>query len=160
MSCPFHCIRNIILKPFLGRRGRSVEICRHVEFTDPRKVYIGNHTTINKDVLLDGRGGKLIIGSSVDIAQECNIWTLQHDYNDPDYKAVGADVIIKDYVWLASRVTVLPGVTIGKGAVIATGAVVTKDVPPFAIMGGIPAKKIGERSYDLRYQLGDKRWFH
>ena len=160
MNIPFHCIRDIILMPLLGSRGKSVEICRSVEFTDPRKIHIGYNSTINKNVLLDGRGGQIIIGNCVDIAQECNIWTLQHDYNDPDYSAIGGNVIIEDYVWLASRVTILPGVRIGRGAVIATGAVVTKDVPSYAIMGGVPAKKIGERSHDLRYRLGDKRWFH
>lgn len=51
--------------------------------------------------------------------------------------------MIENYVWLASRVTVLPGVTIGRGAVVAAGAVVTKDVPPLAIVGGVPAKIIG-----------------
>ena len=160
MCVPFHTVRGLILNRFIGSRGKNVEICKEVEFTDPRKIYIGNYTTINKKVLLDGRGGRIIIGNSVDIAQECSIWTLQHDYNTPDHIAIGGDVIIEDYVWLASRVTVLPGIRIGKGAVIATGAVVTKDVPPYTVMGGIPARKIGERSQDLRYQLGDKRWFH
>jgi len=111
-------------------------------------------------VLLDGRGGHISIGNCVDIAQDVRIWTLQHDYDSPDYAAVGGPVQIDDYVWIASGATILPGVTIGKGAVVATGAVVTKDVPPYAIVGGVPAKKIGERSRDLRYKLGKERWFH
>lgn len=160
MKVPFHCIRNVILNQRLGKRGKHVEICRDVEFTNPRNVYTGDNCTINKNVLLDGRGGKIIIGNCVDIAQEARIWTLQHDYNDPDYKAVGGDVNIKDYAWLASRCTILPGVTIGKGAVVATGAVVTKDVPDYTIVGGIPARKIGTRSQNLKYQLGKQRWFH
>ena len=68
--------------------------------------------------------------------------------------------IIEDYVWLASRVTVLPGVHIGRGAVVASGAVVTKDVPPLAIVAGIPAKIIGYRKEEaLQYHLGDRAWF-
>ena len=103
-----------------------------------------------------GRSGGVIIGNNVDIAQETNIWTEQHDYNSPTYKPVCKEVIIEDYVWLASRVTVLPGVHIGRGAVVASGAVVTKDVPPLAIVAGIPAKIIGYRKEEaLQYHLGD-----
>lgn len=160
MKFPFHCVRNFFLYPWLGKMGKHVELCRKIEFTSPQNVYIGNYCTINKDVLLDGRGGKIIIGNCVDIAQEVRIWTLQHDYNDSDYKAIGGDVVIKDYVWLASRCTILPGITIGKGAVVATGAIVTKDVPDYAIVAGIPAKKINTRSVNLYYKLGKKRWFH
>lgn len=155
-----HLLRNCILKIFLGKIGKSNEICVKVEFTDPRRIYIGSFCTINKNVLLDGRGGKLIIGNSVDIAQECNIWTLQHDYNSTTYEAIGGDVIIEDFVWLASRVTILPGVRIGKGAVVATGAVVTKNVEPYTVVGGIPAKQIGMRTKKIDYKLGKKRWFH
>ena len=106
------------------------------------------------------RGGKIIIGNCVDIAQEVRIWTLQHDYNSTDYKAVGNDVKIEDYAWIASRCTILPGVRIGKGAVVATGAVVTKDVLDYTVVGGIPARKIGVRNRDLTYKLGNQRWFH
>ena len=97
-----------------------------------------------------------IIGNNVDIAQETNIWTEQHDYNSPTYKPVCKEVIIEDYVWLASRVTVLPGVHIGRGAVVASGAVVTKDVSPLAIVAGVPAIIIGYRKEEaLQYHLGD-----
>lgn len=107
-----------------------------------------------------GRSGGVIIGNNVDIAQETNIWSEQHDYNSSTYKSVCKEVIIEDYVWLASRVTVLPGVHIGRGAVVASGAVVTKDVPPLAIVAGIPAKIIGYRKEEaLQYKLGDRAWF-
>lgn len=107
-----------------------------------------------------GRSGGVIIGNNVDIAQETNIWTEQHDYNSPTYMSVCKEVIIEDYVWLSSRVTVLPGVHIGRGAVVASGAVVTKDVPPLAIVAGIPAKIIGYRKEEaLQYHLGDRAWF-
>ena len=79
--------------------------------------------------------------------------------NSPDYKAKGASVHIGNYAWIASGVTVLPGIAIGEGAVIATGSVVTKNVEPYTIVAGVPAKKIGNRSRDLRYSLGKRRWF-
>lgn len=160
MAIPFHCIRNLFIDRFLKHRGKHVEICRNVEFRYPHNISIGNNTTINKRVLLDGRGGNIVIGDNVDIAQDVHIWTLQHDYNSPDYKAVGGDVHISDYVWLASGATILPGVSIGEGAVIATGAVVTKDVPSYTVVGGIPAKPLAIRNKDLKYHLGSQRWFH
>lgn len=93
----------------------------------------------------------LTIGENVNISSDVKFYTLQHDYNSKEFSAVGAQVIVEDYVWVSVRAIILPGVTIGKGAVIAAGAVVTKDVEPYSIMGGIPAKKIGERKKELNY---------
>lgn len=159
MWLPFHCVRLMFLRIFIKKLGRHSAICRNVEIRVMRNVEIGEYSTINKNTLLDGRGGKLIIGNNVDIAQECNIWTMQHDYNSPDYEAVSKPVIIDDYVWIASRCTVLPGVTIGYGAVVGAGSIVTKDVPPYAVVAGCPARIIGQRNRNLRYHLGKRKWF-
>ena len=132
--------------------GKKVKFARNLDIRSPYRISIGNHVHINKNVLLDGRDS-LTIGNNVDIAQEVNIWTMQHDYNDPQYKAVGKPVVIEDYVWIASRATILPGVKIGRGAVVASCAVVTKDVPPLAIVAGVPAKIIGTRKDCMEYQL-------
>jgi Acetyltransferase (isoleucine patch superfamily) len=68
--------------------------------------------------------------------------------------------LIEDYVFIGPRAIILPGVKIGKGAVVAAGAVVTKDVAPFSVVGGVPAKIIGERKIkNLSYKLGRARWF-
>ena len=143
----------------MKRFDASSAIYRNVDLRSPYRIVVGAHTNINKRCVLDGRGG-LKIGNNVDIAQETNIWTEQHDYNSPTYKSVCKEVVIEDYVWLASRVTVLPGVHIGRGSVVASGAVVTKDVPPLAIVAGIPAKIIGYRKEEaLQYHLGDRAWF-
>ena len=130
-----------------------------LQVTNPKNVYIGDHVVINKRVMLDGRKAKLIIGANVDIAQETNIWTLEHEVNDNMHKVNGADVIIDDHVWIASRVTILPGVHIGRGAVIAAGAVVSKDVPELEIWGGVPAHKIGMRKNELIYENNYSPWF-
>ena len=139
--------------------GKQTNFLIGLEIRNGKNVSIGNNCVINKKVLLDGRGGKLIIGNNVDIAQETNIWTLEHDVHDDNHKDIGADVIIEDYVWIASRVTILPGVRIGRGAVVASCALVNKDVPPMAIVGGIPAKIIGERKSGLKYSLNYKPLF-
>ena len=142
----------------MKRFEMSSAIQRNVDIRSPYRISVGSHTNINKKSVLDGRGG-LTIGNNVDIAQEVNIWTEQHDYNSPVYKSVNKAVVIEDYVWIASRATILPGVCIGRGAVIACGAVVTKDVPPLAIVAGVPAKVIGTRKNCMEYHLGSRAWF-
>jgi acetyltransferase-like isoleucine patch superfamily enzyme len=151
----------------LRRRGyRSIGmhdtavIHRGLELRSPRNIAIGPGCVVGFDAILDGRNG-IVIGSFVNLSSQVAIWTMQHDYQDPDFAVKGGPVEVGDRAWLSFRSTVLPGVTIGEGAVVAAGAVVTKDVPPFAVVGGVPAKVIGERSHDLRYQLGGKRgaWF-
>jgi len=151
MRFPSHSLRNLLLQISLGKLGSNNFIRMHIEVRNPKKIFIGNNNSINQHVLLDARGGDLIIGNNVDIAQETNIWTLEHDVHDDYHKSVGGSVIIEDYVWIASRVTVLPGVRIGRGAVIAANSVVTKDVAAMTIVGGIPAKPIGKRKSKLKY---------
>ncbi len=130
-----------------------------VETRSGKNISIGDHTVVNKRVLLDGRGGKLTIGSQVDIAQEANIWTLSHDPHDDFHATRGADVTIEDYVWIGARATILPGVRIGRGAVVAAGSVVTRDVPPMTIVAGVPARAIGIRKSELKYTLDHRPWF-
>lgn len=159
MWIPFHLVRVFFLRCALKRLGRHTAVCRNVEIRSPYRVSIGNHCSINKHVLLDGRGEGIVIGDNVDIAQECNIWTLQHDYDSPDYASEGKLTVIEDYVWIASRCTILPGVRIGRGAVVASCSVVTKDVPPLSIVAGVPAKVIGKRKDGMKYKLGHRYWF-
>lgn len=159
MCIPCHPLRRFICILLMKHFGKSNSIYRNVDLRSPYRISVGEHTNINKRCVLDGRGG-LTIGSNVDIAQDTYIWTEQHDYNSPTYRSICKEVIIDDYVWLASRATVLPGVHIGRGAVVASGAVVTKDVPPLAIVAGVPAKIIGYRKEEaLQYHLGDRAWF-
>ena len=159
MWLPCHPLRRIICILFMKHFGWSSAIYRNVDIRTPKNISIGDKTIINKRCILDGRG-VLTIGNNVDIAQEVCIWTEQHDYNSPSYNSVCKPVVIEDYVWIASRVTVLPGVTIGKGSVIASGSIVTKDVAPLTIVAGIPAKPIGKRENVLTYRLAGRRdWF-
>lgn len=153
MWFPSYLLRKFFLKKLHMVIGKNSYLLRNVYIHIPSNIKIGDNCVINSKTLLDGRGGRLIIGNNVDIAQEVNIWTLEHDPHDDFHKAIGGDVIIEDYVWIASRVTILPNVKIGKGAVVASGAVVTKDVPPMVIVGGIPAKIIGQRNSQLKYKL-------
>ena len=159
MNFPSYRIRTSILKILKLKLGKDTYFLRNVKIFIPQNITIGNNCVINSEVLLDGRGGKIIIGNNVDIAREVNIWTLEHDPNDDYHKTKGGDVIIEDYVWIASRATILPNVKIGKGAVIASGSIVTKDVPPMNIVAGIPAKIIVTRKSRLKYTLKYKPIF-
>lgn len=153
MGLPVRRLRLYLIKRYFGAVGNNVSFLRNVHFYSPNTIYIGNNVVINSHTLLDGRGGKLIIGNNVDIARETNIWTLEHDPNDDFHATTGGDVVIEDNVWISSRATILPNVIIGNGAVIAAGAVVTKNVPSMAIVGGVPAKIIGFRKSQLKYTL-------
>jgi acetyltransferase-like isoleucine patch superfamily enzyme len=156
---PFHKIRLFFLRRTLQHVGKGCFFAIGIETRHGKNISLGDHSIINKKVLLDGRGGQLLIGSNVDIAQEVNIWTLSHDPHDDFHATCGASVTIEDYVWIASRATILPGVRIGTGAVVAAGSVVTSDVAPMAIVAGVPAKVIGLRTSCLQYTLNFKPWF-
>lgn len=159
MFIPFHAVRRFFLRRQLCSLGSGSSFLLGVEIRTPRNVAIGNNCVINTRVLLDGRGGKISIGNNVDIAHEAVIWTLEHDPQDDHYTAKGAGVIVEDYAWIASRATILPGITIGRGAVVACNSVVTKDVPAMAIVAGVPAKIIGQRNSKLDYTLHHSPWF-
>ena len=122
------------------------------------RVAIGSNTIIGHGAILDGRRG-ITIGERVNLSSEVAIWTLQHDYSDPDFGSVGGEVHIGDLAWISFRATVLPALTIGEGAVVAAGALVTEDVAPYTIVAGLPARPIGERPRGLRYRLGSSRHF-
>ena len=109
-------------------------------------------SSVGDHCFLDYRGS-IFIGKNVNISSQVLILTGDHDPQDKYFKSRGRSVIIDDYVWLSTRSMILPGVTIGKGAVVAAGAVVTKDVLPYTIVGGIPARKIGDRNSDLDYNV-------
>lgn len=156
---PLHCLRILIYKFDGVRIGKNVHIHMGMQFFDLEGISIGEGTTIGQNAFLDGRD-KLEIGRYVDIASDVMIYNSEHDINSDDFHAINAPVKIGDYCFIGPRVIILPGVKIGKGAVVAAGAVVTKDVADFAIVGGVPAKVIGERkNKDPNYKLGRARLF-
>lgn len=145
--------RHVFYRHVLGVRiGAGARINGRAEIRRG-DIEIGENTTVGHDVILDGRRG-LRLGRSVSLASEVAIWTLQHDVQDPEFRVIGGPVVVGDRAWLSFRSTILPGVTIGEGAVVAANATVTRDVEPFTIVGGTPAVPIGTRTRELRYTLG------
>lgn len=141
---PSNKIRQIWLKTLGMRICGDIMIYDGFHIRNPRGIIIESGVSIGPNVLLDGRRG-LSLGKGTVIAYGAVIWTLHHDYNDDNFCGKGATVEIGDHAWICSRAIILPGVKIGKAAIIASGAIVTKDVPPYSIVGGIPAKIIGHR---------------
>lgn len=136
----------------------NVIVYKGAEFRGLKGLRIGEGTIVGDDAMLDARAG-LVIGKNVNLSSGVEIWTLQHDYRDPDFKCNPehfGQVNIGDRAWIGPRVTILPKVSIGEGAVVAAGAVVTKNVESFDVVGGIPAKKIGVRPQNLRYEFDGK----
>lgn len=153
-QCPSRHIRRGWLKLMgMNINGKAI-FFEGYHIRNPKGITIEDGVSIGPKVLLDGRKG-LHIGKSAVIAYEAIIWTLNHDYNDIHFCGKGAPVVIGEYAWICSRAIVLPGIKIGKGAVVASGAIVTKDVPDYAIVAGIPAKVIGHRE-NKDYQYGYK----
>lgn len=151
---PSHNFRNFVYSNILlMKKDKKSVVYYGCEFRSPWNIEIGPGTIIGDQCILDGRNG-IKIGENVNFSTGVWIWSMQHDHRSPTFALdTKGKVIIEDRVWLGPRVVILPGVKIGEGAVVAAGAVVTKDVPAFAIVGGIPAKIIGTRNKDLRYDL-------
>ena len=147
---PCQWFRKIVLRLLGAQIDRSAVLYGGFEIRSPRKLKIGANSCIGHKATLDARGG-LTIGNNVNFSSEVMIWTAQHDYRDPMFGTDFKPVTIGDYVWLGPRCIILPGVTVGEGAVVAAGAVVTKDVEPYIVVGGVPAKQIGTRPRELNY---------
>lgn len=155
------------LKDSLGSCGKDVRIAYNCDLKAPQNIYIGEHSQIGPHSLFWTTRAKISIGNYVLMGPNVNIITGDHRVDVvgkhiievSDYEKIpenDADVVIKDGVWIASRVTILKGVTVGEGAVVAAGAVVNKDIEPYSIYGGIPARKIGNRFDNTTKQVHQK----
>jgi len=148
---PSQRVRKFILRHLFGADvASSAVLYSGFEIRSPRKLKIGANTTIGHRATLDARGG-LTIGKNVNLSSEVMIWTAQHDYRDLQFGTMFKPVAIDDYAWLGPRCIILPGVTIGEGSVVAAGAVVTKNIEPYTVVGGVPAQKIADRPKGLDY---------
>ena len=156
---PIHSLRVVFYRLAGVKIGKKAHLHIGTQFFYPRGVSIGEGTIVGQNAFLDGRA-QLTIGRHVDIASDVMIYNSEHDINAEDFSAIVAPVEIGDYVFIGPRAIILPGVKIGKGAVVAAGAVVTKDVAEFEIVGGVPARTIGERrDKHPHYVLGRARLF-
>jgi len=130
--------------------GSCSKISHQVKIKFASRISIGKNSHILNKVILDGRGG-ILIGDDVLVGFETLILTSTHNHRDPNVliRLQGMfqkPIIINNDVWIGARAIILPGVAIGKGAIVGCSAVVTKDVPDYAIVGGSPARIVGTRN--------------
>lgn len=157
---PSHHVRKFLYKNLY--RVRMAEECVvyfGAEIRGSWNLVIGRGSIIGDNALLDARRCGIEIGENVNIGSGVSMYTGQHNYNDPYFRPTIDNVgpiTIGNRAWIGPNVIILHGVTIGEGAVVAAGAVVTKDVEPFALVGGVPAKKIGERNRELLYEFKEE----
>ncbi|MDC6158983.1 acyltransferase [Bacillus albus] len=142
-------LKRILLKKIFYKIGENINVRNNITFHSGKNITIGDNSGIGDRCFLQDID-EIIIGNNVLMGPEVLIYTANHRHKkDKLIIEQGIDtkkIVIEDDVWIGTRSIILPGVTIGKGAVIAANAVVTKDIEPYAIAGGVPAKKIGERS--------------
>ena len=140
-------IRGLCGKLILKECGRNVNIEKGAVFS--AKASLGNNSGIGKRALVQG---EVKIGDDVMMGPDCIIYTQNHRFDDLERPMIEqgfqeeVPVEIGDDVWIGVRVTILPGVHIGNHTIIAAGAVVTKDIPDYAIAGGVPAKVLKYRN--------------
>lgn len=145
--------RRFLCKRIFGSCGTSVNIEKGVFFGLGRDIEIGSNSGIGRSTYIAGigGGGRLVIGNNVMIAPETVILTLSHKFDNLESVRGVWDpttVAIEDHAWIGLRTILLPGVKIGKYSIVGAGAVVTKDVPPYSVAGGVPAPVIKERMKD------------
>lgn len=156
---PSHHFRRAFYRLAGVRIGKGSTIHMWANFFNPRGIWIGEDTIVGDHVFLDGRA-PLKIGSHVAISSQVLIYNSEHDVHSEDMGIVEEPVEVEDYVFIGPRAIILPGVKIGKGAVVAAAAVVTKDIPPGKVYGGIPARQIMDRKVKkYAYRLGRARLF-
>lgn len=145
-------LRKCMLKFINAEIGEDTYIDRHCYFMDPNRLHIESGSHINRQCTLDARGG-LFIGNNVSVSHGVMIMTGSHDINTSDFQVNYKPIVIDDYVWIGCGAIILQGIKIGEGAIVAAGSVVSKDVDPYSIVAGVPAKNIGERkNKELRYK--------
>jgi adhesin HecA-like repeat protein len=156
---PSHAARKFFYRTVMKFQiGEQSYIFCRAQFDSRGRFKMGNHSTINEGCRLDNRGG-ITIGDNVSISAQVCILTADHDPRSPTFAGRERAVRIDDYAFIGTRALILPGTIIGRGAVVAAGAVVTKEVLPLAVVAGSPAREIGRRDPTLDYRVDYCRLF-
>lgn len=142
-----------------AKMGKNTFPCRRVEILLPQGLKLGDGVAVGWFAELDARGG-ITVDHDTNISSHVKMITGSHDIDDPNFTADFKPIHVGHHCWIGTGATILQGVNIGDGAVVAAGAVVTKDIPPYEIWGGVPAKCIRKRTDDLRYKIGAPPLLH
>jgi putative colanic acid biosynthesis acetyltransferase WcaF len=153
---PGHWMRQRWLRGLGAEIGTGTIVFRGVTVFGAENLRVGERVHVGFRVVLDARGG-ITVANDVNISSDSQLLTARHNPHSSTFERQIAPVVIESHVWVATRALVLAGVRLGRGVVVAAGSVVTRDVAPMVIVGGVPAKPIGERGSDLSYQLVARR---
>jgi maltose O-acetyltransferase len=150
-------LRMWLYRSILGMEmGHDCIVWAGNKFNDISGFSMGNNVIVGPNNVFLTRGG-IEIGNNVNLSGFSFFISQSHDVNDPHGHTLLAKISIKDDAWVATHAMIMPGVTIGRGAVVAAGAVVVKDVPEYVVVAGNPAKQVATRSPDIRYRLRDTK---
>jgi len=149
-------LRARFLRYFFRSLGQHAVIKAGFKVARPEMITIGSHCNFARGVFITGGGG-VTIGDWVGFGPDVKVWSVNHRFDDPDtpWQLQGWEekpVHIEDDVWLGANVFVMPGVTIGKGAIVSAGAVVSKSIPAYALVAGNPARVVGWRKRPVEPQ--------
>ena len=156
---PSRHIRRWFYQVLGAKFGQNCFPCRRVEVLLPKGLELGDRVAVGWFAELDARGG-IKVDHDTNISSHVKLITGSHDIDDPRFTADFLPIHIGHHCWIGTGAMVLQGVKIGDGAVVAAGAVVTKDVDSWTVVAGIPAKKIGERNDKVMYKTGKPPLFY
>ena len=142
----FGFLRRLLLRGYGSRIGCSAVIHPTCRIYSPRSLVIGERTCLAAEVdcyCVDD----IILGDDVTVSQDAFLCTASHDIDRADRPLVTGPIRINRGAWIFARATILPGVTVGEGAVAAACSVVTRDIPAHAVVAGNPARIVRERAY-------------
>ena len=141
---PFYGVKRWLLRTFGASIGRGVVIKPHVRIKFPWRLRAGDHCWIGEEVWIDNLAA-VQLASDVCLSQGAYLCTGSHDSGKPTFDLIVKPITVEREAWIAARAIILPGVTIGRGAIVAAGSVVTKDVPAGVVLAGNPGRVIGDR---------------
>jgi putative colanic acid biosynthesis acetyltransferase WcaF len=148
---PLHRWRAFLLRCFGAKLANDVHIYPKAQIWAPWNLVCADHATIADEAIVYNPAG-VSLGSHAIVSQQAYLCGATHDYEDPKFPLIAFPISIGPYAWICARATVQPGVHVGEGAVLALGSVAPKDLEPWTVYGGIPARKIKARRNTL--QLG------
>lgn len=144
-SClPISGLKRAILRAFGAKIGRNVTIKPNVRIKYPWRLSVGDHTWIGQESWIDNLGD-VRLGSHVCLSQRAYLCCGGHDHRRRGFDLIVGDIALEDGSWVGAGAIVLGGVTVGANAIAAAGSVVTHDIPPAKIVGGVPARVLADR---------------
>ncbi|HVX01391.1 MAG TPA: acyltransferase [Candidatus Babeliaceae bacterium] len=139
-------IRGLLYRPFLRRCGRNFQVGLGARLESVRCIEVGHNVYIGPDSWVCGIRGGIVFEDEVMLGPKVCMVSSNHSIKDKSFRfgpGIGKKIIIGRGTWIAANALIMAGVTIGECCLVAAGAVVTKDVEPFSIVAGVPARKIG-----------------